>query len=91
MGFQNIIGDIMVQAIGYAAKSKTSLLKSFEFLRKNLTAQDVQIDIQYCGVCHSDVHQARNEWHNTQRNKSWRRRDLWAWSHGHQNSECHGR
>ncbi len=56
----------MVHAIGYAAKSKTSLLKSFEFLRKNLTAQDVQIDIQYCGVCHSDVHQARNEWHNTQ-------------------------
>jgi alcohol dehydrogenase (NADP+) len=33
--------------------------------RREVTADDVQIDILYCGVCHSDIHQARNEWMNT--------------------------
>lgn len=55
----------MLRAIGYAAKSARSSLKTFEFNRKNLGPGEVLIDIQYCGVCHSDVHQARNEWHNT--------------------------
>jgi len=33
--------------------------------RREVGAEDVQIDILYCGVCHSDIHQARNEWLNT--------------------------
>lgn len=55
----------MVRAVGYAAKSASSKLKPFEFFRKNIGAKEVQIDIKYCGVCHSDVHQARDEWGNT--------------------------
>src|SRR4051812_6236001 len=55
----------MVRAIGYATKSKRGALKPYEFTRKNVGKNEVLIDIQYCGICHSDVHQARNEWHNT--------------------------
>ncbi len=55
----------MTTAIGYAAKSASSDLKPFEFERRTPAATDVAIDILYCGVCHSDVHQARNEWKNT--------------------------
>lgn len=33
--------------------------------RRRATPHDIEIEILYCGVCHSDVHQARNEWHNT--------------------------
>lgn len=55
----------MIKAIGYAAQNATSPLKPFEFDRKEPGAQDVQIEILYCGVCHSDLHQVRNEWHNT--------------------------
>jgi uncharacterized zinc-type alcohol dehydrogenase-like protein len=55
----------MIHAVGYAAKSARSPLKTFEFNRKSLGPHEVLIDIKYCGVCHSDVHQARNEWSNT--------------------------
>jgi uncharacterized zinc-type alcohol dehydrogenase-like protein len=40
-------------------------LGPFSFKRRDPGATDVQIEILYCGVCHSDLHQARNEWHNT--------------------------
>src|SRR5271168_2305539 len=46
----------------YAAKSPNQPLGPFEIVRREPLAHDVQIDIQYCGVCHSDIHQARNEW-----------------------------
>src|ERR671930_20696 len=46
----------------YAAQNNTSPLKPFSFQRRDPLPQDVQIDILYCGVCHSDLHQARNEW-----------------------------
>lgn len=49
----------------YAAQSASAPLNSFNFNRRDPEATDVQIDILYCGVCHSDIHQARNEWHNT--------------------------
>jgi uncharacterized zinc-type alcohol dehydrogenase-like protein len=52
-------------AVGYAAKSKRSDLKPLAFQRRDPGPTDVVIDIQYCGVCHSDVHQARDEWGNT--------------------------
>jgi uncharacterized zinc-type alcohol dehydrogenase-like protein len=55
----------MIKSIGYAAQDATAPLKPIEFDRQEPTAYDVQIDILYCGVCHSDVHQVRNEWHNT--------------------------
>lgn len=49
----------------YAAHSADSALAPFSLERRAPGAKDVQIEILYCGVCHSDIHQARNEWHNT--------------------------
>src|ERR1700741_2717128 len=46
----------------YAAQSPTSGLAKFSIRRREPRAQDVQIEILYCGVCHSDLHQVRNEW-----------------------------
>ncbi len=40
-------------------------LKQMRIDRREATAKDVEIDILYCGVCHSDLHTARNEWHGT--------------------------
>ena len=52
----------MYTAIGYAAQSATTPLAPMKFERRSPRADDVAIDILYCGVCHSDIHQARNEW-----------------------------
>ena len=52
----------MIPAKGYAAPSATENLKPFRFERREVGEHDVLIDILYCGVCHSDIHQARNEW-----------------------------
>lgn len=52
----------MYQAKAYGAGSATSPLAGLKIPRRDLGAQDVQIEILYCGVCHSDLHQARNEW-----------------------------
>lgn len=49
----------------YAAQDAKSPLAPFEFKPRELREHDVQIEVQYCGVCHSDLHQARNEWRNT--------------------------
>jgi alcohol dehydrogenase (NADP+) len=49
-------------AKAYAAPSPTKPLAPFTFVRRAPRPQDVQIEILYCGVCHSDLHQARNEW-----------------------------
>jgi alcohol dehydrogenase (NADP+) len=49
-------------AKGYAATSATSPLAPFEFVRRAPLETDVQIEIDFCGVCHSDIHQVRNEW-----------------------------
>src|SRR5271157_2311802 len=46
----------------YSAASATSLLASTKIQRRNPTEHDVQIEILFCGICHSDVHQVRNEW-----------------------------
>jgi len=50
---------------GYATHSATEPLKPFSFERRDPLPNDVQIDIQFCGVCHSDLHIARNEWSGT--------------------------
>ena len=47
---------------GYAAQSKTSPVAPFELERREPGATDVQIEILFCGVCHSDLHQVRDEW-----------------------------
>jgi len=52
----------MPKTIGYAALKQDAPLTPFSFERRELRATDIQIDILYCGVCHSDIHQARNEW-----------------------------
>src|SRR6266480_5603899 len=49
----------------YAAQSASSALAPFRITRRGPGPLDVEIEILYCGVCHSDLHQARNEWHNT--------------------------
>jgi len=49
----------------YAVRSAESPLAPFSISRRDPLANDVSIEILYCGVCHSDLHQARNEWHNT--------------------------
>ncbi len=50
---------------GYAAKSETAALAPFNFERREPGPHDVKIEIMYCGVCHSDIHQVRNEWGGT--------------------------
>ena len=52
----------MYTAIGYAAQSATAPLAPLTFSRRSPRPDDVAIEILYCGVCHSDIHQARNEW-----------------------------
>lgn len=47
---------------GYATHAADKPLVPFSFDRRALGPHDVLIDIQYCGICHSDIHQARNEW-----------------------------
>ena len=49
----------------YAAQTASSPLNPFTVNRREPGDNDVQIEILYCGVCHSDLHQVRNEWHNT--------------------------
>ncbi len=49
-------------AKAYAAQSPASGLSPFSLRRRSPGPQDVQIEILYCGVCHSDLHQVRNEW-----------------------------
>jgi uncharacterized zinc-type alcohol dehydrogenase-like protein len=46
----------------YSARSATSALAPGSIQRRTPRPQDIQIEILYCGVCHSDLHQARNEW-----------------------------
>ena len=55
----------MIQAIGYGAKHSFSSLKEIEFEREEPKANEVEIEVLFCGVCHSDVHQVKNEWANT--------------------------
>ncbi|AZR21059.1 NAD(P)-dependent alcohol dehydrogenase [Xanthomonas vasicola] len=55
----------MSTAHAYAAQAADQPLAPFVFERRAPGPNDVHIDIAYCGVCHSDLHTARNEWHNT--------------------------
>jgi uncharacterized zinc-type alcohol dehydrogenase-like protein len=55
----------MLATKGYAAHSATDALHDFNFDRRDPGPNDVQFEILYCGVCHSDLHQVRNEWGGT--------------------------
>ena len=46
----------------YAARTKTSKLEPWSIERREVGNHDVQFDILYCGVCHSDLHQIRDDW-----------------------------
>lgn len=52
----------MIKAHGYAVKNASDKLSPFQFERRELNENDVLIEILFCGVCHSDIHQVRNEW-----------------------------
>jgi uncharacterized zinc-type alcohol dehydrogenase-like protein len=52
----------MIPAKGYAAPQAKIPLEPFKFERRDVGPHDVQIEIAYCGVCHSDIHQVRDEW-----------------------------
>ncbi|MCO4754500.1 MAG: NAD(P)-dependent alcohol dehydrogenase [Bacteriovoracaceae bacterium] len=54
-----------MKTIGYAAFDSKSELKPYSFERRDLRENDIAIDIKYCGVCHSDLHQAHNDWHGS--------------------------
>ncbi|MDX2116788.1 MAG: NAD(P)-dependent alcohol dehydrogenase [Planctomycetota bacterium] len=49
----------------FAAQSPTSPLGLHNITRRDVGTKDIEIDILYCGVCHSDLHMARNEWGGT--------------------------
>jgi uncharacterized zinc-type alcohol dehydrogenase-like protein len=55
----------MAKAIGYAAYDPKKPLAPFSFERREVNANDVEIEILFCGVCHSDLHQVRDEWGNS--------------------------
>ena len=48
--------------IGFAAYEPSGPFRPYEFTRRSLTAEDIRLDIDYAGICHSDIHQARGEW-----------------------------
>lgn len=54
--------DSAITTRGYAALTAKARLAPFSFERRPPREHDVLIDIQYCGICHSDIHQARDEW-----------------------------
>ena len=55
----------MIETRGYAVEGPEAQFAPFTFERRELGANDILVDIQYCGVCHSDIHQARGEWGNS--------------------------
>ncbi|MNZ91064.1 putative formaldehyde dehydrogenase AdhA [compost metagenome] len=55
----------MSTCLGFAAHEANAALTPIRFERRGLRADDVAIDIAFCGVCHSDAHQVQNDWNNT--------------------------
>ncbi len=55
----------MIEAYGYATRHSFSRLKPLRFEREEAGPDEVEIEILYCGVCHSDIHQCENDWGNT--------------------------
>src|SRR4030095_16781523 len=55
----------MLPARGYATHGPNSKLEPFNFTRRDPGANEVLLEIDFCGICHSDIHQARGEWGNS--------------------------
>ncbi|WP_419760496.1 NAD(P)-dependent alcohol dehydrogenase [Acidisoma sp.] len=51
-----------MKTFGYVAQSPEAPLAPFDFDRRSLRPNDVAMEVLYCGICHSDLHQARNDW-----------------------------
>ncbi len=65
-GARDTVGNMKTNSVhSFAAQSATSSLGSYDIARREPGPWDVEMEILYCGVCHSDLHQARNEWKNT--------------------------
>lgn len=56
----------MIRSKGYGVQKAKARLEPMEFDRRDLGPTDVLIDILYCGICHSDIHQVNNEWKGSQ-------------------------
>lgn len=54
-----------MQTLAYGTKDKSASLSPVRFERQAVRTDEVEIEITHCGVCHSDLHQARNDWGNT--------------------------
>src|SRR5213596_3394162 len=54
-----------MQTTGYAVHGPEAEFEDYSFERRELGQTDILIDIEYCGICHSDIHQARGEWGNS--------------------------
>ena len=52
----------MIQTSGYATHDKSAKFAPFTFERRDVGSTDILIDIEYAGICHSDIHQAKSEW-----------------------------
>lgn len=55
----------MISALGYATSHSFTGLKPHSFEREDARPNEVAMEVLFCGVCHSDIHQAKNEWGNT--------------------------
>ena len=51
-----------MNVLGYAAPSAKVQLESYRFERRNMRADDVVIEILYCGICHPEIHMVSNDW-----------------------------
>jgi uncharacterized zinc-type alcohol dehydrogenase-like protein len=55
----------MSKVKAYGAQASDANLEALDIERREITADDVKIEIDYCGVCHSDIHQVKNDWKNS--------------------------
>lgn len=55
----------MIETKGYATHDTNAKFVPFNFARRDIGDNDILIDVQYCGICHSDIHQAKGEWGNS--------------------------
>ncbi|KNA09935.1 hypothetical protein SOVF_148990, partial [Spinacia oleracea] len=51
-----------LKAFGFAATDSSGLLSPFHFSRRETGPEDVNVQILFCGVCHSDLHSVKNDW-----------------------------
>ncbi|XP_010432011.1 PREDICTED: probable cinnamyl alcohol dehydrogenase 6 [Camelina sativa] len=54
-----------IEAFGWAARDSSGYLSPFVFSRRKTGAEEVRVKVLYCGICHSDLHCLKNEWHSS--------------------------